>query len=282
MIQADLIRQYRSDPVTETYGPREVMLYALGIGAGADERDLHYVYEKNLSVVPTFALVMAREKFWLDNPEFGINLGKMLHGEQGLEIHRPLQPSATVTARLTVEALHDKGEGKGALLVMKRMITDAQSGDPIATIRITSFLRADGGFGGQSDPVQKPHIIPERAPDQIVAHKTSPEQALLYRLSGDYNPIHMDRTVAEKAGFPGPILHGLCTYGIACRAVLRAACDDDSSRLKRFNARFSNPVFPGDLIVTEVWKDGNVISFRCWVPERAALVLNNGLAEITN
>jgi acyl dehydratase len=280
MIQAELVRSYRAEPVTQSYGAREVILYALGIGAGADELDLKYVYEKALETLPTFSVVLAREQFWLDDPRFGIDVSKLLHGEQSLEIHSPLPPLGTVKGQLEVEALYDKGEGRGALLVMKRSITQAETGALLATVRITSFLRANGGFGGDSVGAPVPHALPERQADISIALPTSREQALLYRLCGDYNPIHVDRQVAASAGFPAPILHGLCTYGIACRAVLRGACDDDPSRLRRFDARFSSPVYPGDEIVTDIWKAGRTLSFRSRVPSRGAVVLNNGLAEI--
>ena len=163
---------------------------------------------------------------------------------------------------------------------MRSVRSARRSAAPLATVRITSFLRANGGFGGNSEGAAVPHKLPERAPDISITLTTSPNQALLYRLSGDYNPIHIDRDVAMKAGFPGPILHGLCTYGIACRAVLRAICGDDASRLRRFDARFSSPVFPGDEIATDIWRDGEMISFRSRVPARDATVLNNGLALV--
>ncbi|MDB5575579.1 MAG: hypothetical protein JWR80_755 [Bradyrhizobium sp.] len=279
-IQPDLVRAYRSTPVTEQYGSRETILYALGVGAGAAAPDLPFVYEKLLRPLPTFAVVLAREAFWLHEPRFGIDVGKLLHGEQSLEIHQPLPPSGSVTGQLEVEALHDKGPGRGALLVMRRTLSDAATGAPLATVRITSFLRANGGFGGDSANAARPHPVPERAPDHVVTLPTRIDQAMLYRLSGDYNPIHIDREVAARAGFAQPILHGLCTYGIACRAVLRALCRDEPERLKRFDARFSSPVYPGDEIVTEIWRDGETVAFRCSVPARDTVVLNNGFALI--
>jgi len=280
MIQPDLVRAYRGEPVDQSFGPKDVILYALGVGAGVREEDNHYVYEKTLQPLPTFAVVLAREAFWLSEPRFGIDVSKLLHGEQSLEIHAPLLAAGKVRGQLEVEALHDKGEGRGALLVMKRTISDAETDSPLATVRITSFLRANGGFGGDSKGAVLPHQLPERAPDLSVTLSTVPEQALLYRLSGDYNPIHIDREIAAKAGFPGPILHGLCTYGIACRAVLRGVCGDDPTLLRRFDVRFSSPVYPGDKIVTDIWQDRDIVSFRSRVPARDALVLNNGYARI--
>jgi acyl dehydratase len=188
--------------------------------------------------------------------------------------------AGTIKCQMTVERLHDKGEGRGAILTMKRALTDAETGEPLADVRITVFLRGNGGFGGDSDPLPAPHVVPDRAPDQIGAIETRPDQAIIYRLSGDYNPIHIDDGVAQAAGLPGPILHGLCTYGIACRSVLRAFCQDDPATIRRFDARFTSPVYPGDLIITEMWRDDDVISFRSRVPARNVIVLNNGYAAL--
>ncbi len=277
------VRAHRSEPVLQSYDHRTTILYALGVGAGSDPEDQKFVYEKNLLTLPSQSVIMARERFWLHDPEYGIDVTKLLHGEQSVQIHKPLPAAGTIRGQLTVEALHDKGEGRGALLVMKREITDADSGDAIATVRITSFLRANGGFGGQNDPVAEPRPIPQRPAEMVVTSATTAEQALLYRLCGDDNPIHVDHEVARKAGFPNPILHGLCTYGVACRAVVQAVCGNDPERMKRFDVRFSRPVYPGDQIVTEIWTEegGKAAHFRCWVPKRQEMVLNNGYAEIS-
>jgi len=258
-----------------------VMLYALGVGAGVDLADRPFVYEKGLKALPTFAVTLGREKPWLTDRRYGLNIAKMLAAEQSTEIHRPLAPAAMIKSQMTVDMLHDKGEGRGALMTMKRALSDAETGEPIADVRITVFLRGDGGYGGPSDPAPQPHAVPDRAPDAIAAYQTTPDQAVLYRVaSGDYNPIHIDEETAQKAGMPGPVLHGLGSYGVACRHVLRAMCGDDPAALKRFDARFTSPVFPGDLIVTEIWKEDGGASFRCRVPKRNAIVLNNGYAGI--
>jgi acyl dehydratase len=276
----DLVRAYRSEPVTQTYSVNDTMLYAVGVGAGAEPADRRFVYEKGLQALPTMAVVLGRETPWLADPKYGLNLNKMLAAEQGLEIHRPLAATATIRGQTTVEKLHDKGEGRGAIMTIKRSLSDAETGEPIADVRIVVFLRADGGFGGRSDPASVPHILPDRAPDRIDAYHTTPDQGVLYRLSGDYNPIHIDEAYAKAAGLPGPILHGLCTYGIACRSVVHGACDGDAGRIRRFDARFTSPVYPGDLIVTEMWIDGDTVSFRCRVPARNTVVLNNGIARL--
>jgi acyl dehydratase len=144
----------------------------------------------------------------------------------------------------------------------------------------TTFLRGDGGFGGPSGPTPEPHRLPERQPDISVDLPTLPQAGLIYRLSGDYNPLHADPAVAAGAGFSRPILHGLCTFGVAGRAVLRACCDNDQRRLGSFRARFSAPVYPGETIRTEIWRDAQTISFRARVPERDIVVLGNGLATL--
>jgi acyl dehydratase len=281
MIKADLVRAFRSEVVTQSYGEKDVMLYALAVGASADPADRALVFEDGLKVLPTFAVTLGREKAWLTDPQYGMNIGKMLAAGQSTEIHRPLAPSATIKSQMTVESLHDKGEGRGVILTMKRALSDAETGEPIADVRITVLLRGDGGYGGPSDPVDAPHILQDRAPDVIDAFQTSPDQAVLYRLaSGDYNPIHISEGVASKAGLPGPIFHGLGTYGIACRHVLRGACGDDPAAIQRFDARFTSPVYPGDLIVTEIWKGEEGVSFRCRVPKRNAIVLSNGFAKL--
>jgi acyl dehydratase len=277
----ELVRNFASEIVTQTYGEKNAMLYALGVGAGADPADRAFVYEKGLKALPTFAVTLGREKPWLTDSRYGLNLVKMLAAEQSTEIHRPLDAAATIKSQMTVEMLHDKGEGRGALMTMKRALSDAETGEPIADVRITVFLRGDGGYGGPSDPAPTPHMLPDRAADVVAAYQTSPDQAVLYRLaSGDLNPIHIDESVASAAGLPGPILHGLCSYGIACRHVLGAVANNDPATIQRFDARFTSPVYPGDLIVTEIWKGEGEASFRCRVPKRNAIVLNNGYAKL--
>jgi acyl dehydratase len=205
----------------------------------------------------------------------------VLHGEQSVTVHRPLPAEGTVRAVMTVEAIYDKGEGKGALLRSARDLFDKSTGDLLATIRQGSFLRGNGGQGGLKEGAPVPHPIPsDRAPDIILPMPTRPEQGLIYRLSGDYNPLHADPAAAKASGFDGPILHGLASYGVVGRAVLDAVCDNDATRLKRLDVRFSSPVRPGDTITTEIWRDApGKISFRARVAERDTVVINNGYAE---
>jgi acyl dehydratase len=211
----------------------------------------------------------------------GVNLALSLHGEQRNVFHRPIPVSGRGRVNSRITGVFDKGPGRGLVIECTQDMHDLASGDLIATNVIYNFARADGGIGYSSGPAPKPHPLPERVADAVLMGTTRPEQALLYRQLGDRNLLHADPTTARAAGFDRPILHGMCTYGFAARAVLAAACDYDASRLASIGARISAPVFPGDSLQTEVWRDGNVVSFRTLVPERGnAVVLNNGRAEL--
>lgn len=272
-------------PDTEqSYTGKDVMLYALGIGLGhdpVDQRELGFVYEKNLKVLPTFPVVLGFRPFLLRDIEAGVNFAMTVHGEEHLILHRPLAVSGAVVTRHRFVDVIDKGAGKGALLLMERSIVDKATGELLATMRETVFCRADGGFGGAPRPSPPAHPIPERAPDLICDLPTRPEMALIYRLSADVNPLHADPRVAHEAGFPRPILQGLGTFGVAGHAILRSVCDYDPARLTSIGGRFSAPVFPGETIRTEIWRDGNVLGFRARVVERDVIAINNGRAEVT-
>jgi acyl dehydratase len=203
----------------------------------------------------------------------------VLHGETSVEIHAPLPVEGELVGRTTFGPIFDKGAGKGTVCYVTREIRDA-AGTLVATVRNSSFLRGDGGRGGSSEPQRKPHPLPERAPDESVTLETTANQAMIYRLSGDYNPLHIDPEVAKAGGFDRPILHGLATYGVAGRAVLAALCGNDPARLKRLDARFASPVFPGETIRTDIWREGDGrASYRSSVVERDLVVLNNGYVE---
>ena len=268
-------------PVEVTYGPKDCMLYALGVGLAQDpmnEDELAFVYEKQLKVLPTMATVLGYGVSWAR--EAGIDQLRVVNGEQGFTLHEPLMPEATVVGHSRIIEVIDKGAGKGALILSERKVSDKASGELIATITQTAFCRGDGGFGGPPRQAPAPHPIPERAPDVFCDLPTRPEMALIYRLSGDYNPLHAEPQFAKRAGFKAPILHGRCTFGVAGHAILKACCGYDSSKLIAMEGRFSAPVFPGETIRTEMWRDGNVISFRSSIVERNAVVLNGGRAEI--
>lgn len=266
-----------------SYGARDAILYALGVGCGHDPLDPHdlgFVYERGLRLLPSFALVLGYPGFWIRDLPTGIDWVRLVLGEQGLRLHRPLPAAATVIGRTRVVDVIDKGPGKGALVLTERSVVDKASGDLIATVTQTTFCRADGGFGGPARESPRPHPIPDRAPDFVCDLPTRPEAALIYRLSGDMNPLHADPAVARDAGFPRPILHGLATFGVAMRALVRTLCADAPERLTAASVRFSSPVFPGETIRTEIWRDGGVISFRARVPERDVTAINNGRAEV--
>jgi acyl dehydratase len=270
-------------PVEQSYGPKDCILYALGLGLGQDpmnEDELAFVYEKDLKVLPTYAVVQGYSPYWLRNPESGVNWTKVVHGEQGLVLHKPVAPQGTVIGQTRIVDVVDKGEGKGALVYSERKITDRETGVLLATLTQTTFCRGDGGFGGPKRETPPPHALPERAPDMVCDLPTRPEMALVYRLSGDINPLHAEPAFARAAGFPRPILHGLASFGVAGHALLKSVCGYDPTRLAAISGRFSAPVFPGEAIRTEMWRDGNVISFRARVVERDVVAVNNGRADI--
>ncbi len=265
---------------------RDTILYALGIGVGLDRpteaETLRFAYEPDLVALPTTATILAYPGFWQKEPRFGLDWRRILHGEQSIRIHRPLPVEGWLTGRTEIEGIFDKGADKGALVYSRREVREEATGALLATIVQGSFLRGDGGFGGTQDGAPKPHPVPERAPDLTIALPTRPEQALIYRLSGDTNPLHIDPAVASSAGFARPILHGLCTYGIAGRALLSGLCEGRPERLTRIDCRFTSPVYPGETVRTEIWREGDGrAAFRSSVPERSVVVLNNGLAEYT-
>lgn len=263
-----------------TYTERDTMLYALAVGMGRDPvnaDELHYVFEGDgLQSVPTQAGVVARTMLLASA---GLNRTKVLHGEQTLTLHRPLPPAASLLADSKVSAIHDKGNEKGVVIYWETTARDATSGEPIFTTGAAIFARGDGGIGstpGATPP--QPHAIPSRAPDHRVTTQTRDDQALLYRLTGDMNPLHADPKLAERAGFKAPILHGMCTYGVACKDIVATVCGYDSTALETFDVRFTSPVYPGEAITTDIWIDGKTVSFRCRVDARDVVVLNNGRA----
>lgn len=279
------LKGMKIEPIRHTYTRRDTMLYALGLGVGAndptDAGDLKYVYEKSLVALPTQAVTLGAGAMLLAQPEFGINYKMLLHAEQSLVLHQPLPTEGTVIGEIGIDEIYDKGAAKGAILYMTRKLFDAASGDLLATMGIVSFLRGDGGCGGSSDGAPKPRPVPaERAADQSVTLPNPSNQALIYRLSGDYNPLHIDPEIAGVAGFARPILHGLCHYGMAGRALIKALCGDDPSRLRRLDARFTSPVYPGEPLHVELWNIGaGDASFRVVASTRNVVVQDFGRCE---
>jgi len=270
--------------VEHRYTERDTMFYALSIGLGfepTDARQIPYVYEDGLRAFPTMSAILAYPGLWIREPDTGIDWERGLHSEQGMEFLKPLPVSGEIHAKTRVTGIVDKGEGRGALIYTERTGIDAATGDEIYRVYHTTFARGDGGFGGPDGPVRKPHALPERDPDLTCDLPTTPQQALYYRLNGDPNPHNADPKSAAAAGFPRPILHGLCTYGFAGHAIVRALCDYDAARLKSLHVRLSAPVFPGETLRTEIWReDGGNAAFRMTAVERGQVVLNNGFAEL--
>jgi acyl dehydratase len=270
-------------PREQSYDAKDCMLYALGIGLGQDpmnEDELPFVYEKNLKVLPTMGTVLGGVGFWARERDTGIDWARLVNGEQGITLHRPLAGAGTLIGRLRIIEVIDKGPGKGALVLSERTVTDKATGELVATVTQTTFCRADGGFGGPPREAPAPHPVPERAPDAVCDLATRPEAALIYRLSGDLNPLHADPAVAKAAGFPRPIMHGLGSFGVAGHAVLKTVCGYDPQKLVSFAGRFSAPVFPGETLRTEMWRDGDIVSFRSRVVEREVIAINNGRAQV--
>ena len=288
MLDYEICKNWTFPDLVHRYTERDTMLYALGLGFGQDPMDrgaLRFVYEEALQAVPTMAAVMGSPGIWWRDPKTGADAVKLVHGEQDVRILRPLPVKGCVVARNRVVSLTDKGAGKGAVAVVLRTLVDAASGDTVAESRNVTFLRGDGGFsanGGKSDPGPEPlPAVPERAADVEVSYATRPEAALIYRLSGDVNPLHADPEVAAKAGFDRPILHGLCTYGMAGRAVIEQVLDHDAARLKRLALRFTSPVWPGETVRYELWREGAaLLRLRASVDARKTVVLNNGVVEV--
>ena len=283
-INYEALKQFSFEDGEQRYTKRDTMLYALGVGLGfdpLDTRQLPFVYERSLVALPTMGVTIALAKPWLHRPESGITWSRMLHGEQAIELHRPIPTEGTLVGETRMEEIVDKGADKGALLYMSRTVRNAASGEAIFTSYQTLFCRADGGFGGPVTEARPVHAMPERGCDLSVELPTVAQQALIYRLSGDTNPLHVDPEAAAKGGFDKPILHGLCTFGIAGHALLRGVADYRADAVRRIQARFASPVFPGETIRTDIWDEGGGrFSFRCTAVERDILVVNNGLALV--
>lgn len=277
-IDYDRLMNFDIPEVRQSYGAEETARFGLTVGIGQDPMDMRqlpYVgaLGDDLRAMPAIVNVLCHPGFWLSDPETGVDAVRLVHGEQGLTIHRPIPLRGTLIGKTRVTGLVDKGEGRGALLYSEKELRDAETGARLATCRGTTFLRGDGGFGGPSGPVKEAHKLPETAPDFVFEAPTRPEQALYYRWNADPNPLHLDPRVAEKAGFERPILHGLCTFGFAAHALLATFCDYDAARFGAMDARFTAHVFPGETLRTEIWNDG---SFRTRVLERDKIAIGNG------
>jgi acyl dehydratase len=272
------ILELKTENVEFAWQDREAMLYAIGVGMGDDPLNLQhlpFVYERNLKLLPSFATVIVREAAPGPLP---VNYSMVLDGERDLVIHEPLDGSASVLMSGRVVAVADKGPGKGAIITREVTIRAKEDGRKIATVTSSIFARGDGGFGGPPGTVQSVSAVPAGSPDLSLNIQTRPGQALVYRLSGDRNPLHCDPEAAARAGYERPILHGLCTYGVCCRAILETYADFEPAAIKRLAARFSAPCYPGDIISVDFWKASDHLAFQARVVERGVTVIKNGCA----
>ena len=285
-IDYDQLMNWPFESVEQSYSEKDCILYALGVGLGndpLDTRQLQYVFEEPaLSVLPTMAAVLGTPGFWLRDPATGVNWKTVLHGEQAIELHKPLPSKATIVADTRVTEIIDKGKDRGALIYTERNISNKSTGESLARLSTTTFARSEGGFGGRAVVQAKPQSLPSRAPDKICDLVSLPQAALIYRLSGDPNPLHANPEVAAAAGFKAPILHGLCTLGIAGHAILKTFLEYEPQRFLSLALRFSAPVYPGETIRTEMWQDRRSITFRSIALDRKVIVLNNGRVEIAS
>lgn len=277
------VKNWRFDEVRQRYEQKDTMLYALGIGLGQDPEDagqLRYVYEKDLQAFPTMSVVLGYPGFWVQDPRAGIDWVKVVHGEQRLTVHAPLPTSGVVVGRSRNTHVIDKGADKGAIVITERTLHD-ENGTCLATLRQSTFCRGDGGFGPGDDSPDALPAVPGGKPDLQCELRVPPSAALLYRLNADRNPLHADPDVAHQAGYPRPILHGLCSYGVAAHAIVKSCCDYDASRLTSLNARFSAPVYPGETLQCDMWRmpDGQ-IRFQVRARERDLVVMSHGTATV--
>jgi acyl dehydratase len=269
-----------------SWSATDVILYHLGLGAGVpptDPAELAYTFEGQLKVLPSFGVIPASPMLFdmLKLPGMDVDLSKLLHGEQELELHAPLPVQSDVRTSARVSEVLDKG--KAALVVLETVTRDAGSDQPLVTNRFSAFIRGEGGFGDGDGPrpaSPPPPAPPARPPDLQVECRTLPQQALLYRLSGDMNPIHADPEFARKGGFDQPILHGLCSYGMVCKAVIDAVLDGDVGRVRRYRARFAGVVFPGETITVRMWPDAGAVFVEALCNERGTPVLSNAVIEV--
>ncbi len=267
------------------YRTEDSILYALALGFGADPTDsdqLQFVYEQNIRTLPTMNLVVGYPGFWLKEPKYQVEWQKVLHAEEKLIIHQPLPPAGAVVGETFVDEIVDRGADRGAFIYQRKEVRGETDGVLFAEVLSNTLARGDGGFGGTAKPRAQPPAVPERKPDAVCDLATLPQQALLYRLCGDMNPLHADPAIARGAGFDRPILHGRATMGVAQHAVLKTACDYDPARLKSLSVRFSAPFLPGETLRTELWSDGSDVYFRSRSLERDVVVLNNGHAELNS
>jgi acyl dehydratase len=273
------IKNRRFDDVVSEYSIRDTFFYALSLNIATDPMDveqLRYVYEDKPQALPSMATILGYPPNWMRESALGFDWPKMVHGSQSIEMLAALPIHGIVTGKNRVVELFDMGAGKGALLVLERVLL--MDNVPICRMESTVFARGDGGCGGPPRIKTEPDPLPQRDPDAVRVIRTLPQAALMYRLNADMNPLHADPAIARAAGFQKPILHGLCTYGMACHAIVEAMCNNDAAQLKTMYARFSAFVLPGETLRMEIWNEPARIRFRCVTQERQQVALSDGVA----
>ncbi|MGD9472398.1 MAG: MaoC/PaaZ C-terminal domain-containing protein [Novosphingobium sp.] len=281
-LDVERLRNYRIPQAHDDYDQRDTILYALGVGAGLSEQidETTFLYERDLQVLPTMALVLGTPGFWPMDSATGLDWISILHGEQRLKIFEPLDSFGTLLGELKVTDVADKGPGNAALVRVTKTLR-TPGGTLVAEASEVWVIRGAGGFGGERVMPGEPlPTIPDRDPDFEVVLPTIRTQAAIYRLSGDRNPLHIDPATAVGAGFDRPILHGLATMGVTGRALVHACCASQAARLREIALRFTAPVYPGETIRTHIWQDGAHLHFRADVVERDVRVIDNGYAAI--
>ena len=269
-----------SEPHESSWDSKDCLLYSLGVGAGASDPtgfELEFTTENTKDVfqkaLPTMCVVLGGTGGRGPLAHLGdVNYSKMVHGEQRIVLHKPLPTQATVSSTSKISNIYDKG--KAALVILENIAVDTDDGKPVFTNISKLFFRGEGGWGGDRGPVDKIEF-PDRDADHVVSYETRTDQALLYRLNGDRNPLHSDPAFAALGGFPKPILHGLCTYGFTGRALVHLACGSNPDNFKSMDGRFSSPVIPGETLEIRVWEDGDHFKFRTLAGDR--VVLDNGV-----
>lgn len=282
-IDYDQLMALEIPAVRQRYTRRDTLHYALSLGLGADplnERELPFVFEQAQKVVPTFGTTLGHPGFWLKEMDTGVDWVKVVHAQHELILHQAIPAEADIIGEQQIVDVIDRGEGRGAMIVWQRRIIDQASGDKLCTINQTMLARGDGGFGGPATELARPPAIPERAADLSVDIATPANMALLYRLNGDWNPLHADPAVAHQAGFDRPILHGLATWGLAAVAVLDKVCDFEPARIGSVFGRFTAPVYPGETFRIDIWVDGEQVFFTVRVAARDVIAINNGLIKL--
>lgn len=282
-LDPSVLLEWPFERVEQCFTEDDAILYALSVGVGADptdERQLAYLTQGGSGALPTLPTVLATPGAWTANPNSGVTRAKLVHGEQAIRVFRPLPREGVFTSLSRVRAVADRGADRGAVIYVERDLRLQGSQEVLATLRTASVCRADGGFGGSAASPYPQHAVPDRECDERIELRTTLSAALLYQLNGDRNPLHTSPAFARSAGFERPILHGLCSFGIAGQLLLGALGDYRPDAIGEIGGRFSSPAYPGDTLQVQIWREGARASFRVFAVERDAKVIDNGFVQL--